>query len=128
MELVYQKQIQVTEEHIDQNNHVNNVQYVHWVEEIAAEHWDLLKQKTEYVNDAWMLLDHHIQYKKQAYLNDIITIKTYPKPPEGAKQPRKVEFYCNDQLLVDSNTLWVLFDPQTKKIKRLEGDWLEKLI
>ncbi|QIY92490.1 acyl-CoA thioesterase [Chryseobacterium gallinarum] len=127
MKLVHQKQIQVTEEHIDQNNHVNNVQYVHWVEEIAAEHWDLLKQKTEYAGDAWMLLDHHIQYKKQAYLNDIITIKTYPESPEGAKQPRKVEFYCNDRLLVNSSTLWVLFDPETKKIKRLESDWLEKL-
>lgn len=127
MELVYQKQIKVTEEHIDRNNHVNNVQYVHWVEEIAAEHWDLLKHKTEYGNDAWMLLDHHIQYKKQAYLNDIITIKTYPKDPEGIKQPRKVEFYCNDQLMVSSSTLWVLFDTETKKIKRLEGDWLEKL-
>ncbi|GEN66878.1 MULTISPECIES: acyl-CoA thioesterase [Chryseobacterium] len=126
MDLVYQKQIKVTEEHIDQNQHVNNVQYVHWVEEIAAEHWDFLKHKTEYENDAWMLLDHHIQYKKQAYLNDHITIKTYPLPPEGAKQPRKVEFYCNDKLLVDSSTLWVLFDPETKKIKRLETNWLEK--
>lgn len=127
MSLMYEKQIRVTEEHIDQNNHVNNVQYVHWVEEVAAEHWDLLKQKTEYVNDAWMLLDHHIQYKKQVYLNDIITVKTYPQIPEGARQPRKVEFYCNDVLVVDSSTLWVLFDTETKKIKRLERNWLEKL-
>jgi acyl-CoA thioester hydrolase len=126
MNLMYEKQIKVTEEHIDQNNHVNNVQYVHWVEEIAEEHWDLLKHQTEYVNDAWMLLDHHIQYKKQVYLNDVITVRTYPMNPEGAKQPRKVEFYCNDELVVNSSTLWILFDPETKKIKRLESDWLEK--
>ncbi|WP_336686320.1 thioesterase family protein [Chryseobacterium bernardetii] len=127
MSLVYEKQIKVTEEHIDQNNHVNNVQYVHWVEAAAAEHWDLLKHKTEYENDVWMLLDHHIRYKKQVYLNDIITVKTYPQVPEGAKQPRKVEFYCNDELVVDSSTLWVLFDTEAKKIKRLESNWLEKL-
>lgn len=127
MSLMYEKQIRVTEEHIDQNKHVNNVQYVHWVEEVAAEHWNLLKQKTEYVNDAWMLLDHHIQYRKQVYLDDLITVKTYPQNPEGAKQPRKVEFYCNGELVVDSSTLWVLFDPETKKIKRLESNWLEKL-
>lgn len=125
MNLMYEKQIQVMEEHIDQNNHVNNVQYVHWVEEVAAEHWNLLKQQTEYANDAWMLLDHHIRYKKQVYLNDTITVRTYPMIPEGAKQPRKVEFYCNDELVVDSSTLWILFDPETKKIKRLESDWLE---
>lgn len=127
MNLMHEKQIRVTEEHIDQNNHVNNVQYVHWVEEVAAEHWDLLKQNTEYVNDAWMLLDHHIQYKKQVYLDDVITVKTYPQIPEGAKQPRKVEFYCNNELVVDSSTLWVLFNTETKKLKRLERNWLEKL-
>ncbi|EFK32936.1 Long-chain acyl-CoA thioesterase FadM [Chryseobacterium gleum] len=126
MNLMYEKQIKVTKDHIDQNNHVNNVQYVHWVEEAAAEHWDLLKHKTEYANDVWMLLDHHIQYKKQVYLNDVITVRTYPLAPEGAKQPRKVEFYCNDELVVDSRTLWILFDPVTQKIKRLESDWLEK--
>lgn len=125
MNLMYEKQIRVTEEHIDQNNHVNNVQYVHCVEEVAAEHWNLLKQKTEYANDAWMLLDHHIRYKKQVYLNDTITVRTYPMSPEGAKQPRKVEFYCNEELVVDSSTLWILFDPETKKIKRLESNWLE---
>ncbi|MEY8759903.1 acyl-CoA thioesterase [Chryseobacterium tongliaoense] len=127
MSLIFEKQIQVTEQHIDGNNHVNNVQYVHWVEEIAGEHWDFVKHKTEFAEFSWMLLDHHIQYKKQVYLNDIITVKTYPKAPEGIKQPRKVEFYCNDQLVVDSSTLWVLIDMKTQKIKRLGSDWLDKI-
>lgn len=127
MSLVYQKEIKVTEENIDQNKHVNNVQYVSWVEEIATEHWDFVKHRTEYPEDIWMLLDHHIQYKKQVYLNDVITVKTYPKNPEGIKQPRKVEFYCNGQLVVDSLTLWVLIDSKTQKIQRLKSDWLEKL-
>lgn len=127
MNLVYEKNITVTEEHIDQNHHVNNVQYVHWVEEMAAEHWDHVKEKTEYPDDVWMLVDHHIQYKKQVYLGDIITAKTYPKAPEGIRQPRKVEFYCHGQLVVDSHTLWVLFDKTTGKIKRLPENWLDKL-
>ena len=127
MSLMYQKEIQVTEENIDQNNHVNNVQYVSWVEEIAVEHWEAVKHTTEYPDDIWMLLDHHIQYKKQVYLNDIITIKTYPKAPEGIKQPRKVEFYCNGHLVVDSLTLWVLIDSETQKIQRLKSNWLESL-
>ncbi|PIF47252.1 acyl-CoA thioester hydrolase [Chryseobacterium sp. 52] len=127
MSLVYEKQIKVTEENIDQNKHVNNVQYVSWVEEIAAEHWDLVRHKTDCPDDIWMLLDHHIQYKKQVYLGDTITVKTYPKAPEGIRQPRKVEFYCNDQLVVDSLTLWVLIDKQTKKVKRLNESWLEAI-
>ncbi|WP_370895246.1 acyl-CoA thioesterase [Chryseobacterium gossypii] len=127
MSLIYEKQIHVTEEHIDQNKHVNNVQYVRWVEEIAGEHWDFVKHKTDYPGDVWMLLDHHIQYKKQVYLGETVRIKTYPVDPEGVRQPRKVEFYCNDQLVVDSRTLWVLVDKETQKVKRLESDWLKKL-
>ncbi|MCX8524089.1 thioesterase [Chryseobacterium formosus] len=127
MGLIFEKQILITEEHIDGNNHVNNVQYVKWVEGIAGEHWDSVKDKLGFPNDIWMLLDHHIQYKKQVYLNDLITIKTYPKPPEGIRQPRKVEFYCNDQLVVDSLTLWVFINKETQKIQRLDEDWLNKL-
>lgn len=127
MSLIYEKQIQVTEEHIDSNHHVNNVQYVKWVEEIAAEHWDFVKHKTQNPDDIWMLLDHHIQYKKQVYLGEILTVKTYPKTPEGIRQPRKVEFYCNDKLVVDSLTLWVFIDKKTERIIRLESDWLDAL-
>lgn len=127
MSLIFEKQIKITEQHIDANNHVNNVQYVKWVEEIAGEHWDFVKYKTDFPNDIWMLLDHHIQYKKQVYLGDVIIIKTYPKSPEGIRQPRKVEFYCNDILVVDSLTLWVFIDKETQKIKRLNENWLSLL-
>lgn len=127
MSLVYQKQIKITKDHLDKNNHVNNVQYVHWVEEIAGEHWDSVKNKTNYADYVWILVDHHIQYKKQIFLDDVITIKTYPKAPEGIRQPRKVEFYCNDKLVVDSLTLWVLFDLNSQKIIRVENDWLDVL-
>lgn len=127
MSLIYEKKISVTEQHIDGNNHVNNVQYVHWVEEIAVEHWDSVKYQLGYPNDIWMLLDHHIQYKKQVYLGDIITVKTYPKLPEGIRQPRKVEFYRNGELVVDSLTLWIFIDKETMKIKRLDSEWLDKL-
>jgi acyl-CoA thioester hydrolase len=127
MSLIFERQIQVTQQHIDANNHVNNVQYVHWVEEIAGAHWDFVKHKTEFPDDIWMLVDHHIQYKKQVYLGDVITVRTYPKPPEGIRQPRKVEFYCNDVLVVDSLTLWVFVDKETQRVKRLDANWLEYL-
>ncbi len=127
MEIVHQKEIIVTEQHLDQNNHVNNVQYVHWVEEIAVEHWETLKHLTLYPKDYWVMVDHHIQYKKQLFLGDTVLVKTYPQSPEGIRQPRKVEFYCNGELVVDSRTLWVLCDIETHKIKRIATNWLDDL-
>lgn len=125
MELpVYQKEITITAEHLDSNGHVNNVQYVHWVEMMAEEHWEILKHTTKYKDLVWFLVDHHIQYKKQAYLGDKILIKTFPEMPEGIRQPRKVEFYKNNKLIADSRTLWVLINPENQKIVKYEPDWI----
>lgn len=127
MYLIHSKIIEVDEGHLDEFNHVNNVQYVQWVEEIAKEHWELVKADTPYPNDFWVMADHHIQYKKQVYKGDDLKILTYPQNPEGIRQPRKVEFYRGDELVADSRTLWVLIDNESKKIKRIAENWLETL-
>ena len=98
---------------------------MHWVEEMAKKHWDILKNSMPYSDDFWVLSDHHIQYKKQVFKGEVLTLKTYPEKPEGIRQPRKVEFYRGEELVVDSRTFWVLIDKGTQKIKRIENDWLE---
>lgn len=125
--LIHEKEILITPEFIDQNNHVNNVQYAHWVEMMAAEHWDLLKHKSKYAENVWFLVDHHIQYKQQVYLGESLLVKTYPENPIGIRQPRKVEFYKNGKLVVDSRTQWIMIQPENEKIVRIESDWLESL-
>lgn len=121
---VYQKEITITEEFLDQNRHVNNEQYVHSVEMMAEEHWEILKKKSSYSDYAWFLVDHHIRYKKQLYLGDRLLMKTYPEMPEGIRQPRVVEFYKDGELIAESRTLWVLIDPKTGKITKYEPDWV----
>jgi|SRR5690606_29817227 len=125
--LIHEKEILITPEFIDSNNHVNNVQFVHWVEMMAAEHWDLLKHKSKYAQNVWFLVDHHIQYKKQVYLGEKLLLRTYPENPEGIRQPRKVEFYLNEELIVDSRTLWVMMTQKTGKIVRIAPEWLDEL-
>lgn len=126
--LIHEKEILITEEFIDFNNHVNNVQYVNWVEMMAAEHWDLRKHKSVHKNEIWFLHEHNIQYKKQVFLGDTLLMRTYPMKPVGVKQPRKVEFYKHGELVVDSLTHWILLDHQTQKIIRLDENWLETLV
>lgn len=125
--LTYEKEIIITPEFLDKNQHVNNVQYAQWVEMMALEHWELLKQKSKYRDYIWFLVDHHIRYKKQAFLGETLSMRTYPEKPEGIRQPRKVEFFKKGELIVDSRTLWVLMDPVTQRIVRLDPDWFEEL-
>lgn len=116
---IYEKKIKITENHLDRLNHVNNVQYIKWVEIMAEEHWNILKKKTTYPDDYWVMVEHHIHYNKQVFINDILIAKTYPIEPEGIKQPRMVEFYRDEELVVKSKTHWILIDNKTHKIKRL---------
>lgn len=121
---LYEKEILITEKFLDEIRHVNNIEYVKWVEMIAIEHWELLKNSTAYKDYIWFMVDHLIQYKKQAYEGQKLLIRTYPLQPIGVRQPRKVEFYIEGKLIADSLTHWVLIHPETKKITRLDTHWL----
>lgn len=122
---LYEKEILITEKSLDEIQHVNNIEYVKWVEMIAIEHWELLKNRTAYKDYIWFMVDHLIQYKKQAYEGQKLLIRTYPLQPNGVRQPRKVEFFVDGELIADSLTHWVLIHPETKRVTRLDANWLD---
>lgn len=115
----YQKQIEVLAEHIDRLNHVNNVVYLQWVQEMAGEHW---KSKSNATFDAayfWIVIDHFIEYKGQAFIGDLLTAKTYVEKNEGVRSLRVVEFYKDDKLIVCAKTNWCLIDKARNRPTRI---------
>ena len=123
----HEKIITVSDEHLDQLNHVNNAQYVKWVEMMAEEHWEKLRHDTVFPDDYWVMLEHHIYYKKQVFKGEDITARTWPLEPEGIRQPRMVEFYRDRELVVQSKTLWILMDHSSNRPKRLNREELTYL-
>lgn len=107
---VYEKRITVREAHLDHLKHVNNVVILQWVQDMAGEHW---MSKTNDIFDAayyWVVLDHYIEYKGQAYLNDVLIAKTFVQKNEGVRSLRVVEFYKNEKLIARAKTNWCLID------------------
>lgn len=118
---IFEKEIKVTQEDLDQLQHVNNVRYVQWVQDLAEEHW-LSKASPEILKEYfWVLLDHHIQYKGEAKLNDIILAKTYVESSEGLYSTRIVEMYhkASNKLIVRSTTKWCLMSFVSKRPTRI---------
>lgn len=111
----------VVKEDLDELDHVNNVQYVHWVMDIAKAHW--LKYATADLleNFFWVLVSHHIEYKSSAILNDTILLKTYVTRTEGGSSTRVVEMYQADsnKLIAKSETIWCLMDAHSKRPTRI---------
>ena len=123
--IVYTKNITVQKQHLDDLDHVNNTIYVQWIQDIASEHW-LSKRTQSHTEEAyWVVLEHHIQYLRQAYLNDQLKVETFVESPMGVRFPRNVNFYRGNQLVVKARTLWCWLDKQTNRPRRITQEMLQ---
>lgn len=117
---VFDSSLTVSQSDLDELNHVNNVKYVEWVQNIAKAHWlNNASQKIikEYY---WVMLSHCIEYKSAAFLNELISLKTYVKKSEGVTSVRIVEMFNeNNKLLATSETKWCLVNAKTHKPARI---------
>ena len=121
---IFETQIKVTNEDLDALNHVNNVRYVKWVNDIAERHWNKNASREITENHYWVLISHHIQYKNSALLNDIIYLKTYVVKYEGVTSTRIVEMFNaeTNKLLVKSETIWCFMNSKTNKPSRISPE------
>lgn len=118
----------VSEKDIDHLNHVNNVVYLQWVQDIATKHWNQLKDGHDTSNYVWVVIRHELDYSGQATLNDVIKIKTWVGETTGIKSIRHVAFYKGERLLVKAKTFWCLVDAKTLRPRRITGEILKVLI
>jgi acyl-CoA thioester hydrolase len=123
----FEIQLEVTEDHIDDLKHVNNVVYLQWVQDIANLHWDSLREGYDTSAYVWVVLRHELDYSGQAVLGDTITARTWVGKTAGIKSVRHVEFYKGEKLLVKTQTFWCLVDSKTLRPKRITGEILEVL-
>ena len=115
----YSKTIKVKEEHLDWNNHVNNIVYLQWTVDISREHW-LSKVSEEIAfENFWVVRSHHIEYKKQTFLGDNLTIKTFVKSVKGPLSERTVQIWRAETLIAEVNSHWCFIDSSTQKLKRV---------
>ena len=118
MNVFEQKHI-VTANEIDEYNHVNNVVYVQWMQNISDAHWKELSKKATNIDYVWFVIRHEVDYKNQAVLGDEVTLRTWVGKTEGIKSIRHFEIYRDETLLVKSQTTFCLLDAVTKKPKRI---------
>lgn len=111
----YTFQITVSESDIDLLNHVNNVQYLNWVQLAAIKHWTHLSTKEIDEKYVWVVARHEIDYLSSAFLKDELIVKTWIGKTRGKISERFVEFYKNEKLIVKVKTIWCIMDKSTMK-------------
>jgi acyl-CoA thioester hydrolase len=109
----------VSAEDIDAQNHVNNVAYVRWIQDVAVAHWISATDEATREELTWVVLRHEIDYKKQAFENEKITATTWVGEPTRISWERFTEITRGEDLLVKARSVWCLIDRETLKPTRI---------
>jgi len=105
----------VKKEDIDFNGHVNNVTYLSWMIEAATKHGtaagvgydECLK-----FSGTWVAKSHNIEYRKPAFENDELQMKTWIEEIGKILSTRRYELTrpSDGALICEGKTEWVFVD------------------
>lgn len=113
----------VEKEDIDFNGHVNNVTYLSWMIEAATAHSDSVGsgyEKCLELGGTWVAKSHNIEYKKPAFENDELEMKTWIEDIGKILSTRRYEItrLKDGALICEGKTEWVFVD--AKKMRPMK--------
>jgi acyl-CoA thioester hydrolase len=111
---VHEYTIEVDPSQIDANGHVNNVEFVRWMQEAAVRHADATgcTAATTAAGATWVVRSHHVEYLKPAFAGDRLRVLTWVADFRRAFSMRRYRFYraADSALLARGETNWVYVD------------------
>jgi acyl-CoA thioester hydrolase len=113
--------VSVFRQDIDEQNHVNNIVYLRWVQEVAIRHWQAVASPATQAKIAWVVLRHEIDYKAPSNLGDDVALTTWVGTADRLTFERltNIRRASDRKLLARARTLWVPINAKTGKPTRV---------
>jgi acyl-CoA thioester hydrolase len=96
---------------VDENGHVNNVNYVQWMQDAAVRHYEAMggRQITIDLGATWVVRSHTVEYLRPAFAGEHIKVLTWVANMRRVRSLRRYQFVRmeDEQLLVHGETDWV---------------------
>lgn len=123
----YAFQLTVLPEHIDNQQHVNNVVYVQFMQEVANRHWQGVVTPELDNEVVWVVRKHEIEYLAPAYLGEVLEIRTWTGEHTAVTWNRHYEIIrpADQKIICKAQSVWVLLDKTTGKLRRIDAAILE---
>ena len=112
---------------IDAHGHVNNQEYLRWMQELAIEHSTALGWPFErYLASgaSWYVKSHFIDYLRPAQLGDTLLACTWVSAMDERSSPRHTLFLreSDRQIVARAETLWIYVSLKTGRPLRIADD------
>lgn len=130
MSSIFDLKIKVKPEHIDILGHVNNVVYVQWMQDVVTAHIETLgvglKEYLE-MKHAMVAVEHHVQYRKAAMLDDEIILRTWFNDINALYSFRQYAFFraSDKSLLFTGSTKWACIEIASGRPKRMSPTFIQ---
>ena len=114
MPQVHEYEIDVDASQIDANGHVNNVEFVRWMQDAAVSHADErgLTAATRDAGATWVVRSHRVDYLRPALPGDRVRVLTWVADFRRAFSLRRYRFVrvADGTVLAKGETDWVFVD------------------
>jgi acyl-CoA thioester hydrolase len=124
----FEMTVSVLPEDIDEQNHVNNMVYLRWIQEVATAHWRAVASAPAQVSIGWVVLRHEIDYTAPACLSDQVVLRTWVGKATRLRFERFTEIRRDGdgQMLSKARTLWCPINAQTGRPVRVPAQVREQ--
>jgi acyl-CoA thioester hydrolase len=123
MSQVYQYELTVPEDTVDVNGHVNNIEYLRWMQEAAILHSDSqgCTKVTTAAGATWVVRTHRVEYLRPAFAGEQIIVLTWVSNFRRVRSLRKYRIIRveDNAVLVEGETDWVFVDAQNGRLRSI---------
>ena len=120
MAQIYRYELTVPEGSVDVNGHVNNLEYLRWMQDAAILHSDSqgCTRITTAAGAIWVVRMHRVKYLRPAFAGEQIIILTWVSNFRRVQSLRKYRIIRvqDNAVLVDGETDWVFVDAKTGRL------------
>jgi acyl-CoA thioester hydrolase len=125
MPRIHQRSLTVTTESIDAVGHVNNREYLRWMEDIAVEHsaaqgWPMERYFAD--GNAWVASTHFIEYLRPAFAGDRLDIYTWIGAWDRRTSVRRYAVTRHRKLVARGETCWTFVELASGRARDLPAE------
>jgi acyl-CoA thioester hydrolase len=123
MPQIYQYKLTIAKDTLDVNGHVNNLEYLRWMQSAAVFHSDVqgCTKATIAEGATWVVRTHYVEYLRPAFAGEHVVVLTWVSDFRRVKSLRKYRIVRveDNALLVEGETDWVFVDAKTGRLRSI---------